>query len=76
MLFRSGFTPEETTELNNLETAITDYANSIIPKFIMGTEELNEAGFAAYQAQLEALGLPRVLEIRQAAYERYMKKAQ
>lgn len=71
-----GFTPEETTELNSLDTAITDYANSIIPKFIMGTEELNEVSFVAYQAQLEKLGLSRLLEIRQAAYDRYVEKAQ
>lgn len=48
----------------------------MIPKFIMGTEELSESSFAAYQAQLEELGLSRVVEIKQGAYERYLKKAQ
>lgn len=70
-----GFTPEETEELNKLESAIWNYADSMIPKFIMGREELTEETFAAYQAQLESLGMPRVLEIRQAAYDRYVEKA-
>ena len=38
-------------------------------------EELTEESFAAYQAQLESLGMPRILEIRQAAYDRYVEKA-
>ncbi len=70
-----GFTPEETAELNKLESAVWDYANSMIPKLIMGREELTEESFAAYQAQLESLGMPRILEIRQAAYDRYVEKA-
>ena len=34
-------------------------------------EELSEASFKAYQEQLESLGMSRILEIRQAAYDRY-----
>ena len=71
----AGFTPEETAELNKLESSVWDYANSMIPKFIMGREELSEASFKAYQEQLESLGMSRILEIRQAAYDRYIEKA-
>ncbi len=57
-----------------MESDCLDF-DSMIPNFIMGREELSEVSFVAYQEQLESLGMPRILEIRQAAYDRYMEKA-
>lgn len=68
------YLPKETDEVNKIRTNIQDYANPMIVKFIMGSEELTEESFKAYQDQLESLGLSRMLEIRQAAYDRYLEK--
>ena len=69
-----SFKPEETSEINRIDNSIMDYAHPMIVKFIMGEEELTADSFAAYQQQLESLGLSEMLEIRQAAYDRYIDK--
>lgn len=69
-----SFTPDETNEINTLSTNMQDYANAMIVNFIMGREELTEDRFKAYQDQLNTLGLERYLEIKQAAYDRYMSR--
>lgn len=68
------FTSDETAEYNSIQTNMTDYADSVIPKFIMGREELNEETFMAYQQQLNELGLETYLSVKQAAYDRYLTR--
>lgn len=70
-----SFTPEESEQINTISTNIQDYANTMIVNFIMGREELTPESFAAYQAQLESLGLSDYLAVKQAAYERYLQRA-
>ena len=41
----------------------------------MGREELTPETFAAYQAQMESLGLSQYLEIKQAAYDSFTARA-
>lgn len=67
-------TPEEGNQISTIWNSMSDYINSMVPKFIMGTEELNEETYAAYEAQIESLGLEELLELRQATYDRYMEK--
>lgn len=62
---------EESTSFNAVYTNITDYVDSMIPKFIMGTEELSEASWEKYVAKVEALGLEQALNAQKSAYERY-----
>lgn len=67
--------PEDATTTNNINTNLQDYANGMIAKFIMGREELTPETFAAYQAQMESLGLSQYLEIKQAAYDSFTARA-
>lgn len=70
-----SYLPDETDRINSISTAMTDYANGMIANFIMGREELNEDTFAAYQEQLKSLGLEEYLSLKQAAYDRYLSRA-
>lgn len=65
---------EESQKFNAVYTDINDYVNSMIPKFIIGTEELNEDTWAKYLAHLEQLGLQSLVDAQQSAYDRYLKR--
>lgn len=65
---------EESEKYNAVSTAVTDYVNTMVPKFIIGTEPLNEDSWKAYLDQLNALGLQDLLEARQSAYDRYLAR--
>lgn len=69
-------TAEESIKSASIYTQMTDYINSMVPKFIMGTEELTEESFKAYQDQLESYGLSEYIEINQGAYDRYQERMQ
>lgn len=60
----------EVKELANLENAVTTYANSTMVKLIMGVESLDN--YDDIINELNSRGLQRVLEIKQAAYDRYL----
>lgn len=62
----------EVSELANLNNSIDTYANEMIIKFIMGTEPIEN--YDAAVAQLKERGVERVIEMKQAAYERYLSK--
>jgi ABC-type glycerol-3-phosphate transport system substrate-binding protein len=53
---------------------INDYITNIVPKFIMGTESLDDASWTAFKARLKALGVDDLIRIQQAAYDRYLKR--
>lgn len=65
-------TPEELAELSDIETALTTYANTMFTSFLIGSESLDN--YDAYLANLEALNIDRVLEIKQAQYDRFMAR--
>lgn len=65
---------EENSVYQKYYTGIDDYVNTMIPKFIIGTEELTEETWNAYVEQLNALGLQELLEAEQSAYERYQER--
>lgn len=71
-----SFTPEESDSINKIQTNMLDYANTAIVSFILGKEELTPESFKAYQQQLEGLGLSEYLSIKQAAYDRYVERAE
>jgi putative aldouronate transport system substrate-binding protein len=54
--------------------AITDYLNSTIPKFIMGTTPLNDQAWADFKVTLKNLGIEDNIRIQQAAYDRWLKR--
>lgn len=67
-------TSEEDNVFTTNETKITDYVNSMILKFILGSEELNEENWQKYVDQVKAHGIEENIAIMQAAYERYQAR--
>ena len=65
-------TTEESQELATMLTLINDYRSEMLVKFIMGQEPLDN--YPAFVTRLNELGLPRVLEIYQAACDRYAQR--
>lgn len=61
------FTEAQSTELAGLRTAVNNYVNESLARFITGADDI-EAGWANYLAQLEKINVKRYLEINQAAY--------
>ena len=68
-----NFSAEEQKELASLMTDINTYVSEHTQKWILGVEDCNTA-FDGYLNGLKDMGLDRMLEIQQAAYERYLKK--
>ncbi len=68
-----AFTPEEADEVGTLTTNIDTYAEEMILKFITGDTPLSE--FENFQAQVESLGMPRLLELYQNAYDQLLSKS-
>jgi ABC-type glycerol-3-phosphate transport system substrate-binding protein len=69
-----SFTVEEEKTVGANSVRIDDYVYSTVPKFIMGTQPLNDRTWAEFKAQLQAYGNDENLRINQAAYERYLKR--
>lgn len=63
---------EEANELANLGNAVETYANEMTTKLIMGVESLDN--YDKIVAELRNRGLDRIIEMKQAAYERWLKK--
>lgn len=68
-----SYTTEEKEEFNKIMTAINTHVEESCQKWIFGTEEI-ESTFDTYVSQLNGMGLPRAIEIQQAAYDRYLKQ--
>lgn len=64
-------TEEEQTTYNDINTQLGTYVSEMALKFVTGDESLDN--FDKFVEQLDAYGLQEVLEIEQAAYDRYMK---
>ena len=65
-------TVEESNELDDLVSAISTYVSEKAVNYITGEESFD--GFNDYVAQLDKMGLQRVLEIYQGAYDRFMAR--
>ena len=65
-------TMDERYELAKLASDYESYALECRDKFINGDMDI-EAEYEAYEEQVRTMGLTRALEIKQAAYDRYME---
>ena len=63
------FTDEQSKELSNLVAAVYDAQMAGIVSFVDGDRELNETEWAAFQGEMNDLGLSRIEEIQLAAYQ-------
>ena len=66
-------TIDETEEIVALASDYETYAQECRAKFITGDMDI-ETEYAQYEEDVRAMGLTRALEIKQAAYDRYMEK--
>lgn len=63
------FTAEENEELNLVRTDIAKYIDSMLREFVSGSRDLSD--WDSYLAQLDSMNASRMLEIYQAAIDRY-----
>jgi hypothetical protein len=64
------YTVEEAQELNDINTALIQYVDETRVRWI--TSGGIERDWAGYLRELDTIGLKRVVEITQAAYDRFM----
>lgn len=67
-----SLTAEEAEEVAALEGAFKTYVEEELTKFIMGTRDINE--YDDFVKTVKSMGAERCIEIKQAAYERYLAK--
>ncbi len=66
------YTEEEATERATMVTDITNYVKQMKVSFMNGEVDVNDdAAWDAYVKQVEAMGYERLMQIEQAAYDRY-----
>lgn len=63
-----AFTPDQAAEVTELKLAIGDYILQMEAEFVLGRTDI-DSGWDSYVATLESFGLPRLVEIYQAAYD-------
>ena len=63
---------EEASEIAKIINNVNTYAEEMEAKFITGALPISE--FDNYVKQIKAFGIERAIEIKQAAYDRYMSK--
>lgn len=69
-----SFNLEDTNITTTNYTKYGDYLNMMAPKFIMGTEELNEDTWDAFVKQMNAYGVTESQQIYQSYYDVFMSK--
>ena len=71
-LSNSRMTVEETEEINSLQGDILTFAPTEIMKFLDGSAELNDETWGAFVDEMNNMGLDRIIEIYQIAYDEYV----
>ena len=66
------FSTEVASEVASLTTDINTYAEEMCLKYITGAEPLSS--FDSFQAQIETLGMSRLLELYQQTYDALLAK--
>ena len=66
------YTTEESDKMDEYNSAIDTYVSEQATKFLTGEGSLDS--FDNFVSQLNSMGLPEVLKIRQAAYDRYLAR--
>lgn len=68
-----SYTDEERNKFEELNAAVLTYVDEMLQKWVLGAEPINDETFNKYIKQLENLGIKKLLELEQGAYDRYMK---
>ncbi|MDF2922187.1 MAG: transporter substrate-binding protein [Paenibacillaceae bacterium] len=64
-------TAEEASAIGGAQTQIQTYVDEMLTKFIVGQQPVNNETFAAFQKQINSIGLSNVLKTLQAAEDRF-----
>lgn len=67
-------TAQEESVLADYFATFNDYQNSMVVKFIMGTEELTLESYAKYVEQMNKYGVEESIKIKQEIYDRFMSR--
>ena len=67
-----SYTAEEASERATLKTDLETYLNQAKAQFITGEVDV-EAGWDSFVNTVNGMGLERLLQIEQAAYDRYLQ---
>lgn len=67
-------TADESAQYSVLDTDIATYAEEALLDFITGEKELTEESWGAFVSKLSEMGINEMLQIKQDAYDRAMKK--
>lgn len=68
----AAYTTEESSTVAEVWTDIDTYVDENIPKFVMGDLSLDD--YESFADTLNKMGVPAILECRQAAYDRYLER--
>lgn len=63
-----AFTEDQSIELTDIQLSVTDHVTQMAAQFILGQADL-DAEWDSYVETLNTLGLPRMVEIYQEAYD-------
>ena len=70
-----SFTTEESDKLDEISQNIPTFVNESYASFLTGAKDINDdAVWEQYKKDLESYNLGEILEIRQAAYDRYLAR--
>lgn len=69
-----AFAADDNDKITSNYSNYSDYLNTMVPKFIMGTEELTEESFAAFVEQMKSLGVEENLGLYQSYYDAFMSE--
>lgn len=69
----ASMTTEESGEYSSIESDLSTYAESTVLEFIVGTRDI-DAEFDSYVETLYDMGLQDLIDLKQAAYDRAMKR--
>lgn len=67
-----SMTTEESNEYSTVFNALNTYASEMSLKYLVGEESLD--GYDKYVSKLQDMGLQRVIDIKQAAYDRFINR--
>lgn len=68
---KGSFTTNESLEIAEFESDMQTYAQETCMKFLDGSLELNDANWDEYVQTVKSMGMDRLLEIYQTAYDEY-----
>ena len=68
------FTAEEAEEMGSIQNDIVTYVQEFTIKTIVGQQELNDQTWAEYVSALENMGVSKLVELYQSAFDRFMAR--